>query len=392
MGLPRSSQEQRRRGWFGPWRICTIGGTDVSVDASWLIVFVFVTWTTANSIIPARMFTEWMRTGTSVDVPSYGIWVGGVITSLLFFASILGHEAAHAVAAVRSGIPVRRIRLFIFGGVAEIESEPDRPSQEFFITVVGPLASATLGVLFIALANNLPVASMPRVTAQWLGEMNLILAVFNMLPGFPLDGGRILRSIVWAASGKFLRGTQVASFMGSVLGLALMVLGVAQVTVIEAARVQPFWTIFVGWFLWSAARDSYRDAQRRERVVGLQVRDILRAEAGAVPDDGSVQELVDRGLYQDGFGLRPVVSASGSLLGTLTNDDVDKVPMGQRAQTLIRDIACPVKASVVISADDSVEHVLAKAIRIRCGSFFVIENGRLIGRVDAGDWLKFSRT
>jgi len=374
----------RRRLPFGQWRLFGIGGTDFNIDASWLIIFAFVTWTTATWLIPRRLIEASVAAGVPPDATWPAIWAAGVATSLLFFASIVAHEAAHTVAAVRSGIPVHSIRLFIFGGLAEMEREPERPGQEFYITVVGPLASAALGGLGLLLADQLPATSIPSVTVRWLGEMNLALAVFNLLPGFPLDGGRILRSIVWAVSGDVVRGTRVASFVGSALGAALIAFGLIQFLVLGGA-MQSIWTAVIGWFLWSAARSGYRHAVLRRQLQRFRIRDLLRPESGAVPSDGTVQEFIERGLYHDRFSLRPVVDAAGELIGMLEGDDVRDVPLEERVDTRLRDIARPVDGMAVVAPDDLLSVVIDKAYETDRQLFFVVEDGRVLGTVDAAE-------
>ena len=347
-------------------------------------MFAFVTWTTATSVIPVRLIDASVQEGVRLDATWPAVWAGGVVTSLLFFACIVAHEAAHTVVAVRTGIPVRSIRLFIFGGLAEMGREPDRPSQEFFITVVGPLTSAALGGLFLALGDQLEAASIPAVTSRWLGEMNLALAVFNMLPGFPLDGGRILRSIVWAVTGDVVRATRVASFVGSALGAALMAFGVIQFLILGGA-IHSLWIAVIGWFLWTAARGGLRDAILRQQLHRYRIRDLLRPESGAVPSDGTVQEFIERGLYHDRFGLRPVVDAAGKLIGMLEGDDVRDVPLEQRVETQLREIARPVDDMAVVAPDDLLSVVIDKAYETDRRLYFVVEDGYVLGTVDTVD-------
>ena len=361
-----------------------MGGTAFNIDATWLIIFAVVTWTTATSLIPRRLIEASVAAGVQPDATWPMIWAAGVVTSLLFFGSIVAHEAAHTVVAVRTGIPVRSIRLFIFGGLAEMDREPDHPRQELFITVVGPLTSAALGGLFLALGNQMEATSLPSITANWLGEMNLALAVFNLLPGFPLDGGRILRSIVWAVTGDVVRGTRVASFVGSALGVAIMAFGLIQFLLLGSA-LQSLWIVVIGWFLWSAARSGYRHAVLRQQLHRFRIRDLLKPESGAVPSDGTVQEFIERGLYQDRFGLRPVVDAAGKLIGMLEGDDVRDVPLEERVYTVLRDIARPVDLMVVVAPDDQLSVVIDKAYETDRRFFFVVEEGRVLGTVDAVD-------
>lgn len=385
-----SKHSETRKTMLGQWRVFSIRGTDISLDASWLIIFAFVTYTTATSIIPVRLANESFRTAVAVEASELTLWLAGVVTSVLFFTSILLHEAAHAVVAVRTGIPVRRIRLFIFGGVAEIGSEPSRPGQEFVITIVGPLTSAALGGLFIVLAGNFPAVSIPHVTMTWLGQMNLVLAVFNMLPGFPLDGGRILRSMVWAFSGNYLRATGIASFIGSALGVALIVYGLAQLFM-QASSVQSIWTLLIGWLLWSSARGGYKDAKRRERLKGVRVHDVLHSDTGAVPDDGTVEEFMERGLYHDRSEIRPVVDPVGRLVGVLVMQDIVGIPVERRAYTLLREATRSVDAAHVIEPNESLENAFNRAREEGVRRFFVVERDRLVGAVDVLDVLRRDR-
>ena len=369
---------------YGQWRLLRVGGVDVNIDASWLIIFSVVTWTTATSVIPRLLTTASVSAGVQPDVSWPAVWAAGVATSLLFFGSILVHEAAHTVVAVRTGIPVRSIRLFMFGGLAEMEREPDRPRQEFFITIVGPLASAVLAVVCFALADQLPQASLPGITARWLGELNRALAIFNMLPGFPLDGGRVLRAIVWAVTGDVQRGTKVAGFVGSALGAALMAYGVIDLLVLSGS-LQSLWISVIGWFLWSAARSGYRYTVLRQQLGRFRIRDLLLPESGAVPSDGTVQEFMERGLSHDRFGLRPVVDSSGTLIGMLDGDDVRDVPLERRVATRLREIARPVDGMAVVAPDDLLSVVIDKAYESDRRLFFVVEDGRVLGTVDTVD-------
>ena len=383
-----AGKTEERTDWrmrlLGGWRVFTIGGTDFNIDVSWLIIFALVTWTSATAVIPRFVTNASASTGVQPDLNWPAIWAAGVITSLLFFGSIVAHEAAHTVVAVRTGIAVRRIRLFVFGGLAELDREPERPGQEFAITIVGPLTSLALSGLFFALAGQLPAASIPAVTAAWLGEMNLGVAIFNMLPGFPLDGGRILRSVVWAVTGDLVRGTKVACFVGSALGAALMAFGVLQFLLLNGAA-QSIWIVLIGWFLWSAARRSSRDAVLLARIQLYRVGDLLRPESGAVPADGTVQEFIERGMYRDRSGLRPVVDAAGTLIGMLEGDDVGDVPLERRVLTRLRDIARPVDPMAVVAPDDLLTAVVDQAYETERRHFFVVEGGRVLGTVDALD-------
>ena len=377
------------------WTIFRLGQTDVVVDPSWLLIFAFFIWTTSRSIIPNRLYDEAVKAGIAPTDTGVLVWVAGAVISLMFFASILAHEAAHAWTAVRSGIPTRRIRLFIFGGVAEIAREPERPRQEFVITIVGPLASALLAGLFLLLASALPPASIARVAVQWLGEINLALAVFNLMPGIPLDGGRLLRSAVWGVSGSLQLATRVASIAGSLLGAALIGFGVLSALSVlgpaDTSIVGALWPILIGWFLLSAARSSYRDAVRRERLRGLTVRDILRADHEAAPSDGTVAELILRGMAAEPGAIRPVVNETGGLIGLVTGADAHRVPLARQTVTTLGDIARPREGLVVLDPERPLVEVLEEAARSGRRRFFVESDGLLVGWIDLVDVLAYLR-
>ncbi len=390
---PRPSRARRPFGGPGAWTIFRVGDTDVAIDPTWLLIFAFVTWTTSTSIIPARL-------GLRSVEPDGLIWLAGIITSLLFFGSILVHEAAHAYVAVRTGIPVGRIRLFVFGGVAEIASEPTRPRQEFAITIVGPIASVALGGLLLLIASVLPDPSLGRVTLGWLGQINLILAVFNMLPGFPLDGGRVLRSAVWGATGNLRLATRVASLGGSALGillilygaipLALSLLGLTRFAALPVV-IQPLWSMFIGWFLWSAARAGFREVVHRERLRDRTVREIMRRDYLPVPEDGTVAEFIERNLYEDRFGLRPVVDAHGMFVGILAADTVLAVPEHARATTRLRDAARRLKPAETLDPASGLIEAMDRAGATGIERLYVLDAGRLVGWIDIHDLARARR-
>jgi Zn-dependent protease len=364
--------------------VLRVGGTELAIDPSWLLIFAFVTWTTSTYVIPVRLVDAAVQTGTRVTTPEALVWIAGVVTSLLVFGSILLHEAAHAAAAVRTGIPVRRIRLFVFGGVAEIAAEPSRPRQEFVITVVGPLASGVLGGVLVLAGGLLPEATLLGVTTRWLGEVNLMLAAFNLLPGFPLDGGRLLRSAVWAATGSLRTATRVASLAGSALGIGLILYGVAQFVLLPSL-VPSLWAVLVGWFVWSAARSSYRDLLRRERLAKFTVRDILRQDHVAVPDDGTVSEFIERRMGDDRLAAYPVVDPTGSLLGVVSARAASGVPPERRASTLLRQVVQPPDAAALVRPDVSLLEVFAHATATGRRRFLVLDGDRLVGWIDLAD-------
>ncbi|MBM4436129.1 MAG: site-2 protease family protein [Actinobacteria bacterium] len=370
-----------RRGRGVPWTLVRIGGTRVTIDPSWLIIFAFVTFTSATAVLPARLVRESFEFGMPVMSGRIELWLAAVVSSVLFFGSLLVHEAAHALVAIRSGIPVRRIRLMIFGGVAEIAHEPTRAGQEFAITVVGPLASAALGGLFLAAAANFAEATLPSMTARWLGEMNLFLAAFNLLPGFPLDGGRLLRSAVWGATGNLRRATRIASAGGVILGFAMMALGAVQFVTVNA-MASAMWLVVLGWHLASAARASDREMVVRERLRGLAVRDVVRRHVVAVPADGSAAEFMARGLAADPEGVYPVLSERRAVVGLVASADVRATAPAKRVAVQLGELTHELRDEHTLRLDDRLDRALALVMETGQRQVLVLEEGRLAGRID----------
>lgn len=371
-----------------------VGGTEITLDPSWLLIFVVVGWLTSASIIPVRLLDAAIDAGlqqpSPQPQPSY--WVGGIAASVVFFASIVAHEAAHALVAIRVGISVPRIRLFVFGGVAEITQEPRAPREEFSITIAGPLMSAILGGGFLALAQLLPPVTVPHVTAQWLGEVNLLLAAFNLLPGFPLDGGRILRSIIWGITGNVHQATRVASSAGSAFAALLILFGVVSFVAFRVSPVQSLWTVFIGWFLWAAARTAHREAVRRERLSTMTVRDMTRPFTLApFAHNSTVADVESKVLGQPAPGAWPVTDAGGEVFAMVTTRDVAAVPPFLRANISIATIMSELEADDVLTPTTPLTHVLDDAKRRQRGYYFVSAGGRITGWVFVGDLLQGPR-
>jgi Zn-dependent protease len=258
------------------FRIARLFGINIHVDWSWIFIFLLVTWNLAGVVFPA-IYPQ-MDFGNTL--------VLSVAASLLFFASVLIHELAHSLMAKARGLPVRRITLFIFGGVSNIEREPPSPATEFLVTIVGPLSSLILGVLFIYLGGrNLetqcryhPLQAFGQLEPLstlflWLGSINILLALFNLIPGFPLDGGRILRSFLWAATGNLRQSTRLATWVGQAVAWMFILAGLAmvfgfQVPIFGTGMVGGIWLAFIGWFLNMAASQSYQQVVVADMLEG----------------------------------------------------------------------------------------------------------------------------
>jgi Zn-dependent protease len=295
---------------------------------------------------------------------------------LLFLGSVFLHELSHSLVALRRGLSVRRIRLFIFGGVSEIEEEAETPGDELFVTLAGPAASLGLGVAFLGLGWALAGGfRMPSRIALILGVANLSIAVFNLLPGLPLDGGRMLRALVWRRSGDRTRATRLAVATGRAIGVLLMVAGVALVLAVR--DLSAVWFVAVGWFLFEAASVSAVQEAFAKRIDGLSVGDVMRRTDMAV--DGN--STVDAALELHGWGdkLRPLpVAVDGRVLGVFGTRQAEKVPVGERSRRLVRDAMRSIGPEDVIGAEVSLRRALTQEAG-DAGILVVVDQGTVVG-------------
>lgn len=294
-------------------RIARIWGIPVGLHVSWFLIFVLVTWSLATGYFPAEY----------PEIPTAAYWLLGAVTSILFFASVVVHELAHSIIALRHGIPVREISLFIFGGVAQIGEEPKSAGDEFRIAIAGPVSSLLLAVVFgiiYLLDQPIPYLAAPSL---WLMRINLMLALFNLIPGFPLDGGRVLRAAVWSWTKSYYRGTQVAAYAGQAVAFAFIGLGL--LVVLTGSFFNGIWLVFIGWFLQNAAASSYAQANLQHSLRGVKVGQLMSRECIRVPADMSIAELVEDRVL--GAGQRCFfVADNGKLLGMLSLRDFTQVP------------------------------------------------------------------
>ncbi len=313
----------------GTWTIGKIFGIEIRIDASWLIIFFLITWTLGGSYFPGQ-YPGWGQ-------PLY--WGIGLVTSLLFFASVLGHELSHSLVAKRQGEEVKSITLFIFGGVAALTREPDKPSKEFIMALLGPVSSFGFAIIFgivwlVFQGIWEPIAAV----AQYLAFINVALGAFNLIPGFPLDGGRVLRSIIWGATGNLKQATRVATWAGQGVALLFIFYGVSQA--VTGSLLNGLWIAFIGWFLFNAAASGYRQLEMRELLHGVSARDIMSRDLSFVPPQLSLQELVDQYFLRSSKHAFLVGSAD-DLLGIICPHDVQEVPSAEWVTSRVRDAMTP---------------------------------------------------
>ncbi len=303
-------------------KLTKIRGIDIGIHYSWFIVFVLITFSLTTRF--ASEHPQWTLAEH---------YMVGIATSLLFFSSILVHELAHSFVALAKGMPVRSITLFVFGGVAQIGREPDRPMTEFQIAIAGPIASALLAVGFGVIAY-LGGDQFERLSALagWLASINLMLAVFNLVPGFPLDGGRIFRAALWHMTGDLTKATRIAAGTGQGIGYVLIFFGI--VTSFTINWFSGLWLAFIGWFLMNAAQESVVQVSVRSALSGLAVEDVMSRDCPVVPARMALAELVREHILKTGQRCFIVVEGS-RLEGLVTLHQIKAVPQERWAQVSV---------------------------------------------------------
>jgi Zn-dependent protease len=333
-----------------------IGGIEVRADASWFLVVALVTWSFWD-----RFDAEGRFAGVAAIVMAFA-------GAALFFGSILAHEIAHALEARHRGVPVARITLFLFGGATETNLEARRPVDDFALTAVGPFTSLAIGAALGLVATAADAANLIEVAAVCglVGWLNVTLAVFNLLPGAPLDGGRILRSVVWRVTGDRYRASRVAAQSGRVIGALLLAVGLLEVFFVPGAFVGGLWFAFIGWFLMGAASVELAHAELRQRLAGVTLRELVERQVDPVPADASVQDAIDgwfRVYDEDAFF---VADELGRRIGVLFRDDIRGVPPEKRHGERVRDVMRVIDALPWLDADTSsaaiVDQLLADGV------------------------------
>jgi len=359
------------------WRIARIFGIDICVDASWLIIFGLFTWIIASYYFPSG-YPNW---------PRWEYWVLGAVTSILFFASVLGHELAHSLVAISQGEKVRRITLFILGGVAQISEEPKEASKEFFMALVGPLTSFGIAIVcYLAFLALQPVSEPAAAITRYLSYINVLLGAFNLLPGFPMDGGRVLRAIIWKFTGNLKKATGIASSVGRGFAFAFIALGFFMM--FRGAFINGIWIMMIGWFLMSAASQGYHQVIVKDMLKGVRVEDLMRRDIQTVPGDLPVQKLVDEFILKH-RDRAFVVADGGDTQGIVCLEDVKKIPKDQWSSTLVSQIMTPREDLATASPGDDGNKVLAQLTTKNVHQVPVLENGKIQGIVCRTDILQF---
>jgi Zn-dependent protease/CBS domain-containing protein len=364
------------------WRLGRIAGIEVRIDRSWTVIALLITYS-----LYLRFSTIYPELST---IRAVGL---AIVAAVLFFGSVLGHEMAHALVSQARGIRVQDITLFLFGGATRARVESRGPGDEFVITVVGPLASAVLAVIF-GLVDVLGRDVLPRSVAGafgYLAWVNLLLAAFNLVPGFPLDGGRLLRSAVWKATGSLPRATRVAAISGQTVGWLLIIGGVA--FLLSGNLAGGIWFAFIGWFLIQAARSSYEDLQLRQMLSNVEAHDVMARDLLRIPPDITLEQAVDDYFMRYDHGAFPV-DDQGRTIGLLTIKGVRRVPREQWATQRVRDFIVPLGDQIAAAPDARMDQVMAKLDAGDGRRTLVVDDGEVVGIITPSDvtrWLNRRR-
>ena len=364
------------------WRIGRALGIPIHVHASWFVVFFFVTWSLATGYLPEAL--------PGLSAPRY--WGMGGVAALLLFLSVLLHELGHSYVALRYRIPIKQITLFIFGGMAHMGKEPPSPRAEFLIAIAGPIVSLILGAGCLGGAMALDSLFARSgfqglvVLGGLLGMVNVQLGLFNLIPGFPLDGGRVLRAGLWAWNKDFNRATGQAALLGIGFGVALGLIGaILMVGAWSGALGQSIatnggWLIFIGAFLFSAAQASRRQAAMRTSLASVTVRQVMVHRVVTLQPDMSIQEAVDQYFVAHGFGGFPVCE-EGQVLGVVTVRDIQALPTALWPWRRVREIMRPASQAFCIPPDWSIMQAMERMVQGGWDRLVVMENEVIVGLI-----------
>jgi Zn-dependent protease len=356
-------------------------GFEVRVDLSWVIIAALIAWSLAVGFFPLRY--------KNFSVQTY--WVMGVVGAIGFFLSVIFHEIFHSLVARKFGIPMKGITLFIFGGVSEMGEEPPNAKAEFLVAMVGPLSSIVIalachGIHILGFRGGWPQSI--NGVVQYLAYINSLLAAFNLLPAFPLDGGRMLRAALWALRKNLRWATRIASAIGSGFALLLMFFGVFQFF-FTGNLIGGIWSFLIGVFLRGAARMSYQQLLIRKALEGEQVRRFMKTDPLTVPPSASVRQLVEDYIYKYHFKMFPVTEGSGKLIGCVSTKELDGVPREEWNLKTVSELATQCSSENTIEPQADAMKALSLMARTGSSRLIVVEGNRVVGIITLKDMLKF---
>jgi len=375
----------------GSWRVGRIAGIEVGIHYTWLLALFIFTWLLGQGF--STTYPGWY---------SYYYWIAGFLATFTLFISVLIHELAHSLVARSRGLSVSSITLFILGGVSNLAEEPENPGVEFAMAIVGPLSSIALGFIFWIIwylitktwvlpvfSVNIPASkqTMGLAIVGFLAYTNIILAIFNLLPGFPLDGGRVFRSIIWRTTGNLYRATNIASIVGRVFGWGFIALGVVLAIFTQFGFLNGLWFVFVGWFLNSAADNSRSEVTLREHLTGVLVEKVMEKDVESVRPDTMIDYLVQTIFIQKRKRAVPVVDGD-NLVGVVTISDIKGLPQEKWPITPVLQVMhrAPIHA---LKPEDDLNTAMKLIAQYDLNQVPVLNQGKLVGMLTRADVINY---
>lgn len=382
-------------------RIGRIFGIDINIDWSWIIIFALVAWSLSASF--SAIHTNW-GVGES--------WFYAIVAAFVFFASVLAHEIAHSLLARTRGVPVKNITLFLFGGVSNIQREPPSPMAEFLIAIVGPLTSFAAGIIFLFLAwvsgpGRLPLITNPTATFSqlnplttlllWLGSVNILVGAFNLIPGYPLDGGRVLRSILWGVSHNLREATRWASYIGQGVAWLMIAAGIAMVfginiPLLGSGFINGIWLAFIGWFLSNAAQQSYQQTIMQDILKNVEVKRLMDTQPKTVEPGTRVDDLVNNYILRSREDAFPVMM-DDTLMGAVTVANVRALSRQEWGTKTVSDIMIPYDRLPLVPPEEEATAAMNMLSGRKLKELFVVQGRELLGvlrRKDVIRWLQMN--
>lgn len=360
----------------GSIKVARIAGIDIGIHYSWILIFVLVVWSLAVGYFPVSNpgWETWLY------------WVTSIVAGLLLFASVLFHELAHSLVAKAQGTPVKSITLFLLGGVSNLESEPEKASVEFAVSLAGPLSSVLLaGIFWAAVHFEIVTSGAGKAILQYLALINILLAAFNILPGFPLDGGRVLRSIIWGMTNNLKKATDIATTVGQVFGWIMISIGVFWA--LTGDLISGIWLGLIGWFLNSSAESSRRELEMRSLWLNVKVANVMNDRPETISPATSIETLVNDIYVRRGLRVAPVID-NDKLVGLVTLADIKKVPMDQWRNTPVNRVMTPQPLKAV-KADDSMSVAIQLMAEHSLDQLPVMAGERLVGLLRRADIIRY---
>ena len=350
----------------GSLKIVTIMGIPIRIHFSWLIIFGLITWSLSTFYFP--------KAAPQLKGSSY--WISGVAAAFLLFVSVAVHELSHSFIAIRYGQSILSITLFIFGGVAQMKGEPAHPKAEFRMAIAGPLSSFLLSLIFF-LSYRLVTGEIVKALFQYLSQLNLILGAFNLIPGFPMDGGRLVRAFIWNKTNDFFYATRRASQYGQKIALFFIIFGLFSLFM---GFTNGLWLMLIGWFLHTAAQASYQQASLQEILGSVKVKDVMVKDIITISPNITIDTVVDEYFLKYGYGGFPIMD-NGKFLGIVTLKEIKNIPKERWKYTTISSVLIPHDKRWEVSAEEDATKALELMISEDKGRLVVTEKGSVIGLI-----------